>query len=188
MTDQKAFDFALRSARLSEAAILGDPEAFGQLLRLWHPRWLAFARRKAGSDADDILQMASLTIAQNIENLRDPKRFGPWSMTIIARRHADFIDQAVRERRTRDALSMEPPSSSPDTQTTLAVRDALRKALSRLPAEQRTLLTLQYVDGLTGDEISSLLGLPLGTVKSRLHTSRARLREAYTIQKGDENG
>ena len=193
MDNKAAIDFAARSARLAEAAILGDRDAFGALLAHWHPRLLAFARRKAGADGEDVLQAAAVTIATDLQRLRDPKRFGPWAMTIIARRAADKIDGEVRERQRRDALALEPETAPSDTQNRLATRDALRKALAELPSDQRTLLTLHHIDGMTGPEIARLLGLPTGTVKSRLHTARAKLREAYKtqntpIQKGDHHG
>ena len=188
MTDRSVIDFAARSAQLTEAAILGDRRAFGQLLTLWHPRLLAFARKKAGTEAEDVLQAALLTMAKGLPNLRDPKRFGPWAMTIIARRAADRFDTLRRERRKCEALGAEPDPPVLHQEERLATRDALRKALAELPAEQRTLLTLHYIDGLTGRDIALLLNLPLGTVKSRLHTARNKLRAAYLIQKGDENG
>lgn len=179
MTRKGDMPFARRSTVLATAARDGDDAAFAALLALWHPRLLAFARRKAGGDAEDVLQAASLTLAQNVDRLADPSRFGAFAMTIVARRAADWVDRAVRERRRRDALALQPgaPPADPDRQL------ALRQALSRLDPELRTLLTLHHVEGLTGPELADLLGLPLGTVKSRLHAARKRLRAIYD---GDE--
>lgn len=88
MRPESGIEFNLRSARLAKRARAGDRSAFEQLLVLWHPRLLAFARRKAGADADDVLQSASLTLSQSLHRLADPTRFGPFALTIIARRAA----------------------------------------------------------------------------------------------------
>ncbi|MEL6687375.1 MAG: RNA polymerase sigma factor [Pseudomonadota bacterium] len=178
-----ALEFTAQSTRLAERASLGDRKAFGQLLRLWHPRLKAFALRKAGTDGEDVLQMAALTLAQDIGKLRDPSRFGPWAMTMIARRAADHFGEQYRETRRRDALAAEPNPTQSDPETDIAQRDRLQKALSALPPAPRTLLTLHHIDGLTGPEIARLLSLPISTVKSRLHTARTHLRAAYTSQK-----
>ena len=177
-----ALDFATRSTRLAEDASQGDTRAFGLLLKLWHPRLKAFAIRKAGPNGEDVLQMAALRMARDISKLRDPSRFGPWAMTIIARRAADYFAEQTRELRRRDAYAAEPPPPATDPEEQISRRDALQKALADLPAEQRTLLTLHHVDGLNGPDLARLLGLPIGTVKSRLHTARTRLRSAYDSQ------
>jgi RNA polymerase sigma-70 factor (ECF subfamily) len=182
MKGSNQLEFAARSARLAEAASLGDHRAFAALLRLWHPRLLAFAVRKAGPDGEDVLQMAALTLSQDIQKLRDPSRFGPWAMTIISRRAADHFDHHRRERARRDALAANPMTPEPHPENAAVQRDALIKALGQLSADMRTLLTLHYIDGLTGPEMARLLNLPEGTVKSRLHSARARLRQAYELQ------
>lgn len=179
-------EFAARSTRLAEKASRGDRDAFGHLLKLWHPRLKAFAIRKAGQGGEDVLQMAALCLARDISKLRDPSRFGPWAMTMIARRAADHFAERTREQRRRDAYAAEPQPAAPHPEEIISQRDALTKALGELPAEQRTLLTLHHLDGMGGPEIARLLNLPVGTVKSRLHAARARLREAYHSTKGDE--
>ncbi len=181
MEPENHISFAVRSARLADEARQGSQIAFGQLLQLWHPRLLAFARLKAGSEAEDVLQSASLTLAQSIHRLQDPTRFGPFAMTIIVRRSADMVGANQRERRRRAALSDQPEGPAPDPVRQLA----LRQALSQMPADARTLLTLHHVEGLTGTDLAKLLNLPLGTVKSRLHAARKRLRQIY---EGDSNG
>ena len=183
MERSDALEFTAQSTRLAERASLGDRKAFGELLRLWHPRLKAFALRKAGAEGEDVLQMAALTLAQDIAKLRDPSRFGPWAMTIIARRAADHFGEQYRETRRRDALAVEHSQTAPDPEIDIAQRDCLQKALGALHPAQRTLLTLHHIDGLTGAEIAQLLSLPIGTVKSRLHTARTHLRAAYTSQK-----
>ena len=183
MERSSALEFSKQSTRLAEQASRGDRKAFGALLKLWHPRLKAFALRKAGKDGDDVLQMAALTLARDIGRLRDPSRFGPWAMTIISRRAADHFAENHRESRRRDALASEPLPKTFDAEHLLTERQSLQSALNRLAAEQRTLLMLHYLDGLTSSEIARLLNLPIGTVKSRLHTARAHLRAAYTSHK-----
>ena len=162
-------------------AAQGDRRAFELLYRRWHPRGLRLAQRltRNRDDARDVMQDAALTIARDISKLRDPARFSAWAYTIVRRRAADHIERAVR-RRTVEADVPDPvPLSGPDSAL------ALKQALARMSATDRTLLELFYIDGFRGREIADALGLPLGTVKSRLFAARARLKHIYN--EGDEN-
>jgi len=162
-------------------AIEGDRQAFDRLYRRWHPRLLRFAFRltQKGEDAQDVLQEASLIIARDIHKLRDPTRFAGWAYTILRRRAADHIGRAVRSRQTMEAAPE--PLASPESEL------ALRQALSQLPEVERLMLTLFYVDGFRGIEIAEALGVPLGTIKSRLFTARRKLKQIYDSDEGDQN-
>lgn len=158
----------------------GDRAAFEALYRRWHPKGLRLAQRltRNSVDARDVMQDAALTIARDISKLRDPARFSAWAYTIVRRRSADFIDRAVR-RREGEADSLDRAADlGPDA--ALSLRDALAK----LPEVDRLMLELFYRDGFKGREIADALGLPLGTVKSRLFAARQRLKAIHT--KGDE--
>lgn len=171
---------ALDIFQVGEAAS-GDRHAFDLLYRRWHPRLLQLARRLTGhpDQAQDVLQEAAMTIARDIHKLEDPSKFSAWAYTIIRRRAADHINKAVRQRKS------ERPVTATDTQ--ISENDlALRQALSRLPDIDRLMLTLFYQDGFLGTEIAAALGIPLGTVKSRLFKARAKLKSIYTATEGDE--
>lgn len=165
----------------------GDREAFTLLYTRWHPRLLRFAYRQTGNAdaAQDVMQEAALTIAKNIARLKDPSLFSPWAYTIVRRRAADYIGKAARNRKAAQALADIPPSYeavSTDDKLTL------KHALAVLPDRDRQILKLFYLDGMSGPEIAAGMGLPIGTVKSRLYAARSKLKSIYqTNPKGDHN-
>ena len=126
-----------------------------------------------------------MTIAKNIGKLKDPARFSAWAYTIIRRRAVDAIRQNIRDRDIKENVRVNPnPSPSLDVET----RIDLKHALNTLAASDRELLTLFYVDGMSGPELSAAMGLPLGTIKSRLFTARSKLKSIYDTQtEGDSS-
>lgn len=162
-------------------AAQGDVQAFDALYRRWHPRWLRLARRLTGNadEARDVMQDASLTIARDIHKLRDPERFSAWAYTIIRRRAADHIRRAIRDRQV--IADMPEPEAKKGPESAYS----LRQALSHLPETEQLMLSLFYVEGLRGTEIAAALGIPLGTVKSRLSTARRKLKTQYETQEGE---
>lgn len=175
-SDKQSQTFGVADIILARAAVDGDAAAFDQLFRKWHPRLLSLARRLTDTenDADDVMQNASITIAKNIRKLSDPQKFLPWSYAIIRRRAMDHLRMRVRDRdrsAPEDAADdMVDPSLPQDE------RLAVRQALSELSDEDRRLVLLFYVDGFTGDELAVALGLPPGTIKSRLSRIRQTLQ------------
>jgi len=177
---QKQLEAALDAFQAAQASE-GDAVAFDLLYRRWHPRMLRLAQRLTGhpDEARDVMQDAALTLARDIHKLRDPARFSAWAYTIIRRRAADHIDRAVRRRAQVSNVAIE--AAPPKTEEELS----LRQALSKLPEADRLMLVLFYVDGLRGTEIAAALGMPLGTVKSRLFAARNRLKSTYNETEGD---
>lgn len=159
-------------------AINGDRRAFKRLYSRWHPRLLRFAYRMTQNEdeARDVMQEAAMTIARSIHRLENPRSFGPWAYTIVRRRAHDHIDSAIRQRHIKAEL-VEAPSSNlmEDLDRTLA----LKQALDRLPSIDRTMLTLFYLDEMTGPELSEAMGIPIGTLKSRLFAARSKLKSIY---------
>lgn len=164
-------------------AIDGDKQAFGLLYQRWHSRLLRLAGRltKNPDEARDVMQDTALTIARDIHKLRDPARFSAWAYTIVRRRAADHINRAVQSR--RPASELEPPSPNLNMENAIS----LRQALLRLPEVDRLMLKLFYLDGLRGSEIAAALGIPIGTLKSRLFTARNKLKLIYEKGIGEQN-
>lgn len=110
-------------------------------------------------------------------------RFLPWLLTITRRLAIDALRQRQRREPLAGMLFMdEDPniwenilSESGDSE----LRSTLRAALARLPEEQRTLLELTYFYGMTHSDLAEHLGLPLGTVKTRIRLGMQKLREAW---------
>lgn len=150
----------------------GDAEAFRALVGRWQERLWRHAYRLTGREdaAWDVLQESWIAIARGIAGLAEPESFPAWAYRIVTRRAAE----AVRGRRPADELDENhtaAPAPEPDNGVEL-----LRAALRHLSGERRALLALHYVDGLQLRELAEVLGIPEGTVKSRLHHARERLR------------
>ena len=169
-----------RERLLDELLVLrcreGSREALQQLAGRWQERLWRHARRLTGHPdvAWDVLQEAWISIAGSLVRLDDPAGFGRWAYTIVSRRAADW------HRRNGDAhperLDDGPEPAAPPDEGRPVV-EAVRGALGRLPGDQRAILALRYVDGFDVATVASVLGVPEGTAKSRLHTAREHLRE-----------
>ncbi len=168
-------------------AISGDSRAFELLYKRWHAPLLRFAYRQMGhpESAKDVMQDAALAMAKNIHRLNDPDMFSSWAYTIVRRRAADHISANIKDRALKSSFEQEAQTAASDqTGTSLA----LRQGLAQLPEDQRLLLTLFYVEGLTGPEMSAAMGVPVGTIKSRLFAAREHLKSLYeNPPKGDNH-
>jgi RNA polymerase sigma-70 factor (ECF subfamily) len=152
-----------------------DLSAFDELMARWQERLWRHAFRLTGdSEASwDILQETMLAISRRIGRLRDPAAFPAWTYTIATNRCRDFLRRKQRDRRVLEAcFAREPMAAMVDWATVMDLQEAMR----RLPGTQQTLLALRYEEGFSVAEIAKVLGVPSGTVKSRLHTARQQLR------------
>ncbi len=172
----------LRDELLVLACREGNREAFEALARRWQPRLWRHARRLTGREdaAWDVVQEAWLTMARGLARLDDPAAFPRWAYTIVSRRAADWQrlcrrDEDVTGSGLDQAELVDPGAASP-TRPNSAV-ELLRRALCALPGERRALLSLHYLEGFGVAEIAEILGVPAGTVKSRLYHARHQLRD-----------
>jgi len=156
----------------------GDAASMDLLVARWHERLLHHAMRLTGrrDAAWEAVQEGWLGIIRGLKRLDDPARFRPWAYRIVTNKCADWIRRRKRQRRFgRMNESVEPAApASGDADKTAA--DEVRAAMECLSDGQRIVLRLHYTDGLGVAEISQALGIPVGTVKSRLHHGRAELR------------
>lgn len=162
-----------------------DRIAFGVLFRYFGPRLKTYFMRYATVDettADELVQDAMLLVWRKAA-LFDPARAAAstWIFSIARNLRVD----AWRLERRRAALAegveqvFAPAEPGSDELVALAGREAaLRKALCDLPREQAHLVLLSYFEDRSHSQIASSVGLPLGTVKSRLRMALARLRAA----------
>jgi RNA polymerase sigma-70 factor, ECF subfamily len=110
----------------------------------------------------------------------DPARgkASTWLLTLVHRRAVDLVRR--EDRRRADPLDDAPIASGDATDESAEVREERRRvqaALAQLPGDQREALELAYYGGLTQSELAERLGVPLGTVKSRMFTGLSRLRD-----------
>ena len=162
----------------------GDGRAFDLLYRRWHPKLLRLAIRltRNPDEAQDVMQDAALTMARNIRKLKDPALFSAWACTIVRRRTADHIDKAVRRRAAEADLPLTDLASGLGSGSGPDAALSMKQALAQLPETDRLMLKLAYLDGFRGPEIAAALGIPVGTVKSRLFKARRALKAVYDPQ------
>ena len=167
-----------RTAELVAAARGGDRAAFGELVEAELPRALGAARIIVGSSADaaDAVQEALLSAWRGLDAIRDPAAFPAWF-----RRHVVRAAGRIAKRpRVADLASVD--AASLDDLDRSLERRQLGRAFDRLDERDRLLLTLHHFWGLPIAETASHLGIPAGTVKSRVHHAMGRLRAAYDAE------
>lgn len=158
---------------------LGEAEAFDALIARWHgPLW-RYIQRMAGRDdvAQDLLQEVWIGAIRGIGRLRDGARLRGWLFGIARR---VIMDRLRRQYAAPDVGDVEPEdlTAPPDAIDNEADLAALERALDALPHVEREVLTLFYLRDLSIVELADALGVPVGTVKSRLFRARRLLRAA----------
>ncbi len=161
----------------------GDREAFADLARLTSHRLFAIAIRvvRDQSRAEDCLQDALLTIWRDLRALRDPHRFDAWATRIRLR---ICYREAKRQRGLPTTAAGFPPDlgQPDDPYAMIAERDALDRAFGRLSPSERAVLVLRHYLELEPAEIAEILGVPAGTVRSRVHYALRALRAALAAE------
>ena len=161
---------------LVEQAREGVPGAYERLARESSRRLFLIAHRilRDTDAAEDAVQNTLVTIWRELPRLRDPERFDVWSYRIVTRAS---IVEAKRKRRSVSItdIGVSEPTTS-DTAAGIATRDLLERAFARLTPESRAVLVLRYYVDLPNKEIAQILGIPYGTVGSRLHRAIGDMR------------
>jgi RNA polymerase sigma-70 factor (ECF subfamily) len=165
--------------QLAIRCLLGEATAFDEQIARWHPAVWRYTRQMAGADdvADDLAQETWLRVVRGLPRLEDPARIRQWIFGIarrvlMDRLRAQYAAPAVADVEL-DSLETAPPDD--DLRERL---DELEAALATLPAVERDVLALFYLDELSLADIASIAAVPVGTVKSRLFRARQLLRAA----------
>jgi RNA polymerase sigma-70 factor (ECF subfamily) len=166
---------------LIRAAAAGDVEAFAELVRSLQQQVWRFLRRMLGDDAlaEDVTQETFVRVYTKISSFTFEARFTTWVFQIA---HNAGIDE-LRKRQRRDRLPELLGRRTPSVRSGPDVGVELQLALDTLPEDQRAALLLVEVFGLRYREAAVVLGIPAGTVKSRVFNARTRL---HTWANADE--
>lgn len=162
----------------------GDPAAFREMYAIWHGALLHYAvlRVETADAAEEVMQEAWHHIARNLTRLNDPACFPRWAYQIVFRRSADWVRHETRRRRDHSALQRDAhalvPMDAPAPAAELEQRDRVQVALKELGESDREVLHLFYLSGFDIAAIAEVVGIPRGTVKSRLFHAREQLRNA----------
>jgi RNA polymerase sigma-70 factor (ECF subfamily) len=133
------------------------------------------------ADAEDVAQEALLRAYKGFDRLRDRNRFRGWLVRISFRLALDRSRSAKR-REQRDTLWSQPahqlpPVTAEDVAASNQFQAHLQRALEELPEKLRLVLLLSAMEGQTIEEIAAMVGVPVGTVKSRIFVARKKLAE-----------
>jgi RNA polymerase sigma factor (sigma-70 family) len=174
-------------AHLSDEALLSlvassDDQALAELYDRFGRVAYGLALRILRDEAlaQDAVQEAFLAIWRSAERfLAERAKASTWILTLVHRRAVDLVRREDRRRGEPLESAGEPaaPSTTEDEATLGFERRVVQQALAQLSPEQREALELGYYGGLTQSELAERLGLPLGTIKSRMFAGLSRLRE-----------
>lgn len=165
------------TSELVERAQRGDHEAFDALATAAYHRLYAIARRilRDGYAAEDAVQDALVRAWRDVRGLRDREKFDAWLHRLLV----NACNDQVRRRRRRPlevpVPAIDPPAVE-DRLGQLVDRDALERAFLQLTVEQRAAVVLTHYVGLSAPEVAQILGVPVGTVHSRLHYGARAMR------------
>jgi RNA polymerase sigma factor (sigma-70 family) len=161
----------------------GDLDAYAELVNRHAPVAVRTAMLLgAGADAEDVVQEALVKAFRSLSRYREGADFRPWLLRIVANETRNHHRSAVRRgaREHRVALSpelLDPGEEIADRQR----KEQLLVEVARLPDRLRVVVTCRYLLELDEAETAATLGLPRGTVKSRLSRGLARLRQQLPV-------
>ncbi|WP_293751534.1 RNA polymerase sigma factor [uncultured Paraglaciecola sp.] len=159
---------------------LGDADALQQLMKMWYPKLLGYAYRQLGDQqkAQDAVQNTFEVVAKTIRKIKDPGSFAKWIYQILQYKSVDIIRQKQRQDKLCYEYIQFQEINDTEQQTLGGEADDLQfeKMLSGLPPQLYQLVHLHYLEGFSMLEISDLLVIPIGTVKSRLHQARKQIQ------------
>src|SRR5829696_8503572 len=168
------------------AAILGNLDAFEELVLRYRPAVVRLARTIAGSDyAEDVAQESLLLAFKALPTIEEPRKFAAWLSAITRHRALRFgksetahmtkrvpLDEALLEQ--IEALAKPVPDKERD--------ESMIEALDSLPAEYAMPLRLRFLDDMPLNRIAAFMGVPLSTVKWRIHYGKKLLRAKVELR------
>jgi RNA polymerase sigma-70 factor (ECF subfamily) len=170
----------------------GDQGAFTELVRRHEGRVFAVAMRMLGREEDalDAAQDAFLTVYRKAEQFRGESAFTTWLHRITVNACYDILRKKARQPLLRavgdDEREAEPGPPVEDHAAAVAGGIDVERALREIPDDFRAVLILADVHDLSYEEIATILEIPTGTVKSRLHRGRAALGRAMGLEAGPD--
>jgi RNA polymerase sigma-70 factor (ECF subfamily) len=162
----------------------GDERAFADLIDLDGDRCYAIAYRilRDVEQAQDAVQQAYLLAWRELPRLRDPERFEVWLHRLLVNACYEEFRRYRRWNANVRTLPVDAPAG-PDETVSIDDRDALDRAFRRLSPEHRAVVVLHHHAGMPLASIAEVAGVPVGTVKSRLHYATRILREALAVDR-----
>ena len=165
--------------QLIEAATGGDIESFGLLCRRYYAAMVAVGYSVLGEHqlAEDAAQESFARALVNLRNLKNKQKFAPWLAAICKNVAKDMLTAKARQINTDDISQAAGPGNSDENDR------AIRRAIEQLPESAKDLVVLRYYDGLSYEQISSVLGISPAAINGRL-TRAKRKMEKYLRRNG----
>ena len=164
----------------------GDHEAFEEIVRIFERPMFYYVRRLVESDEDawDVLQEIWVKAFRGLGSLRETKRFRIWLYTIAHRTVMSHHRAAYRSQAVLDEAFG--PEAAAEADATPSPEDAERVhvALAQLDPDFRAVLTLRFLEHLSVEETAEIIGVPSGTVKSRLFHAKKALKKILSREDG----
>jgi RNA polymerase sigma-70 factor (ECF subfamily) len=162
----------------------GDERAFARLMDRFAPRTLGYLRGLVGDAAEDVHQDVWITVYRSVAGVANPRAFRTWLFRTTRHRALDFLRRERRERELiddtpADQLSAPELAVEPDDDT---IDDSLLHLVHALPIPQREACLLHYWGDAGYAEIALITGCSIGTVRSRLHHAKRKIRNALTAR------
>lgn len=168
----------------------GDQNAFGEIVEIYKNKVFQLCYRMLGNrhEAEDVAQEAFIRAFINLNTFKQELKFSTWLFRIatnlcidrIRKKKPDYYLDA--EVSGTEGLTMYSQLASneplPEAELeSLELQETIQKEILKLPEKYRTAIVLKYIEELSLNEISEILDLPLGTVKTRIHRGREALRQ-----------
>ncbi len=161
----------------------GDKDSLKLLIRQFNPslQKQIYAQTRDMESLDDLVQESWYAIISGLSEVQIRISFEVWALSIARRKAIDWIRQKQRLRKKTEEVYLEEQekslSSESDLDIILERKSRLRIAINELPQTQRIVLTMFYLENYSVQEISQVLRISSGTVKSRLFNAREHLKE-----------
>jgi RNA polymerase sigma-70 factor (ECF subfamily) len=174
-------------ARLLARVVAGDHEAFAEVMRAHQDRVFSVCLRIVGDRerALDVTQETFLTIFRKASQFQGRSALGTWIYRIAVNQCYDDLRKTKRQRSVPLPEHTDPADDSAlDAMESAGLRPELRNALMSLPPDFRAAIVLADIEGFSMPEAAETLGVPVGTVKSRVFRGRRLLAEALGNRTG----
>ncbi|GGG07449.1 RNA polymerase sigma factor SigW [Paenibacillus abyssi] len=177
-------------ARLARMALRGDQEAFAEIVGLYQEKLYHMAYRMLSNrqEAEDVVQDTFLRVYNNLDRYDETMKFSTWIYRIATnlcidrlrkRKPSYSLDAESSDHEGLDGYSMIPSDDrTPESETLLSeTQRIIHQAMDTLPAKYKSVMVLRYLQELSLQEIGDVLGMPVTTVKTRVHRGREFLRK-----------
>lgn len=159
---------------------VGDIQAFQELYTLFNKSTLRFLQNLVkGEEAQDLNQELWLTIYNQIASLAEPKRFKTWIFQIARNKALDYFRSSKRLSEFQDIIAQDTEHVIDPLNDDFVLDNnaGLHEALEKLSTKLREAIVLNFLEGMDYEEIALITGCSIGTVKSRIHNAKSKIKE-----------